>query len=77
MPIEPYNLKLVTVFRDRHGKGAQTTIDCHLGDRRDLVRRALIVNSLSEARPERHLAMSPAGLLRWPWAWPQLPDSTE
>lgn len=60
MPVQPDGPKLVTVFRDRHVKGSQTTIDRHLGDRSDLIRRALIVSSLGEARPETHLAVSPA-----------------
>jgi hypothetical protein len=59
MPVQPDNLKLVTVFGDRHAKGSQTTIDRHLGDWSDLIQRALIARSLGEGRPEGHLAMSP------------------
>jgi hypothetical protein len=60
MPVQPDKPKLVTVFRDRHAEGSQPTIDRHLGGRRDHIRRAFIVSSLGEARPESHLAMPPA-----------------
>jgi hypothetical protein len=60
MAVQPDKLKLVTVFRDRHAKGSQPTIDRHLGDGRDNIWRVFIVSSLGEARPESHLAMSPA-----------------
>ena len=41
-------------------EGSQTTIDRHLGGRRDPIRRASIVSGLGEPRPESDLALSPA-----------------
>jgi hypothetical protein len=60
MLVQPDGPKLVTIFRDRPVKGSQTAVDRHLGDRRDLVRRALIMSGLGEAGPESDVAMAPA-----------------